>query len=142
MLTPSNLFPNLLDYVIEKVASWASAFSRKINSLEGYEEPIYVSVGIDYGKIEGFFTKTRKKYYDVFGSAMNLSDRYQSYRKVVLDKPESNMIFISERVYKRLSDSWKNRFEAIEVVEGKKVRDDPKAKFVYLYKMPVLPSIG
>ena len=97
------------------------------------DKDVNYSVGIAKGSIRGYFPKIGPKNYELFGEGIVKAVRYESMRKILLeklDRPKSNIVIVEEIVYDEMEENFKKNYDKFPLDEIK-VRDDADAKFLY-----------
>ena len=95
---------------------------------------IHCGVGIVYDSVIGGFPATGTQEYDLFGNAIVLATRYESFRKTLLPKlgVEGDVIIVSEEFYSNLSLSNKKEYQPFSLT-FEKVRDASSASSLYCW---------
>lgn len=88
------------------------------------------SVGIATGSIEGFFTLSGTRSYDMFGQAIVLATRYEGIRKKFNLQKRRHLITVQDRVYSLLSQDLKKQLNCYQLHRDT-IRDDHHAKEFY-----------
>ena len=98
-------------------------------------EPVFCSVGISFGTVEGIFSTEGIVRYDIFGDAVVMATRYEAMRKEIFGTYKltpSNIITIQERVFESLTPELREAFVAFDLSKVRiQVKDDPAAKRLY-----------
>lgn len=118
-------------------------FDEEMAKLE-YASEILCSIGIAFGEIEGYFSKISDPNgekgvieYDMFGRAIELSTRYESFRKSIFKSGHSeHVILIPQKVFNNLKNEQRQLFEKYNLDEiGEKIRGDRSAKYVFVQRI-------
>ncbi|HET9239109.1 MAG TPA: 7TM diverse intracellular signaling domain-containing protein [Oligoflexus sp.] len=126
------------DTALKMAVRFCEVFRLEMEKLQ-YHEPLYCSVGITQGMIEGFFPGSGIKQYDVRGRALILATRYESMRNIVFKVTDeiSSLIFIQDEVYKALSPALQQDFERWDCLQkGHRIRDDVHAVQAWYRRLP------
>jgi class 3 adenylate cyclase len=126
------------DTALKTAVRFCEVFRQEMEKLQ-YHEPLYCSVGITQGMIEGFFPKSGIKQYDVRGRALILATRYESMRNIVFKVTDevSSLIFIQDEVYQALSPALQQDFERWDCLQkGHRIRDDIQAVQAWYRRLP------
>ncbi|SMF06535.1 7TM diverse intracellular signaling domain-containing protein [Pseudobacteriovorax antillogorgiicola] len=97
------------------------------------DREILSSIGIAAGEIKGSFPKIGMKQYDVFGDAIIKANRYESMRRVLIQKQrlkKGSITIISDEVYKNLSADLQDDYTKLDL-HGLRIRDDEEARWLY-----------
>ncbi|HYX38405.1 MAG TPA: 7TM diverse intracellular signaling domain-containing protein, partial [Oligoflexus sp.] len=116
---------------IEIAESFIIVFRRYVKRLN-HAEPVYCSIGIAAGDIEGFYPNTGTKEYDLYGHSITLANRYEGLRKSIFDTVDFDLLIIQDEVFKNLPVDVQSTFRTFDLVAAKlRVRDDPLAEVVH-----------
>ena len=90
------------------------------------------SIGIAKGEIEGFFTVSEPKHYEMFGRSIVLATRYENIRKKFQLQKNKHLVVIQEAVFDELNTERACQFKLYNL-HRELIRDDQSAKrFYYL----------
>ncbi|HYX37148.1 MAG TPA: 7TM-DISM domain-containing protein [Oligoflexus sp.] len=132
------------DTAVETAIRFCDVFRAEMEKLQ-YAAPLYCSVGITQGRIEGFFPKSGIKQYDIRGRPLILATRYESMRNIVfkVTGEASSLIFIQDEVYQGLSPSMQHDFERWDCLQkGHRIRDDVNAVQAWYCRRPGAAASG
>jgi class 3 adenylate cyclase len=136
---------NIAVQAVSLALEFVHTFRACVEKLE-YPDPIYCSIGIAAGEIEGFFPNTGTKEYDLYGNGIVLANRYEGMRKSLFQSVEFDLMIVQEEVYKSLPPAMRASFEEVDLASRHlKVRDDPFAHFLYyqiIQRRVFLQSVG
>jgi class 3 adenylate cyclase len=133
--------PNLennADTAVKTAVRFCEVFREEMEKLR-YSEPIFCSVGITQGLVEGFFPKSGIRQYDVRGRPLILATRYESMRNIVfkVTGETSSLIFIQDEVYQALSPDLRAEFQRWDCLQkGHRIRDDAHALQAWYRRLP------
>ncbi len=101
------------------------------NEVTSRGERLFSSIGISDGDLTTYFTKGLITNYESYGKAIILSNRYESYRKILFKDlcSEGNIIIIRSSVFTYLLDHQKEHFERYDI--STRIRDDVFADHLY-----------
>jgi class 3 adenylate cyclase len=127
--------PNDVDAVelsIDLALRFVSIFQSHVDVLQN-QYPVYCSIGVARDHLEGYFPKVGTIEYDVFGRAIILATRYQSFRKQLFpNSVPGHIITVHERIFERLPMSLQRIFTKLDLrKEHMSIRDDLNANVVY-----------
>lgn len=127
--------PNEVDAVelsLDLALRFVTIFQSHVDALQN-QYPVYCSIGVARDYLEGYFPKVGTIEYDVFGRAIILATRYQSFRKQLFpNSVPGHIITVHERVYDRLPISLQQIFTRLDLrKEHMSIRDDLNANVVY-----------
>jgi hypothetical protein len=127
--------PNGVDAVelsIDLALRFVSIFQSHVDVLQN-QYPVYCSIGVARDHLEGYFPKVGTIEYDVFGRAIILATRYQSFRKQLFpNSVPGHIITVHERIFERLPISLQRIFTKLDLrKEHMSIRDDLNANVVY-----------
>ncbi len=109
--------------------------SRKM-PIKGSSEP-FLSIGIAEGPIEGFFTLSGIRSYDLFGKGIVLATRYEGLRKIYQMPGEGHLICLRSSIYKVLPAHYQSTFNCYSLENAKRlIRDDDAAQEFYYQRIP------
>jgi class 3 adenylate cyclase len=127
--------PNETDAVelsLDLALRFVSIFQSHVDALQN-QYPVYCSIGVARDYLEGYFPKVGTIEYDVFGRAIILATRYQSFRKQLFPNTvPGHIITVHERIFDRLPISLQQIFTKLDLrKEHMSIRDDLNANVVY-----------
>lgn len=100
----------------------------------------YCSIGIASGTLHSYYTRVGIKVYDVFGTAMVMARRYESFRKhylAVADIPDGDMITVEAGTFEACSKVPSELFLRLELEKlGLRIRDALEVQHVYVVNFP------
>ncbi|MFW7380028.1 MAG: 7TM-DISM domain-containing protein [Oligoflexus sp.] len=131
--TPSGKPPELV--AVELAFRFLECFEHEREKFS-YDLPIFASMGMASGRIEGFYPQSGTQSYELFGEAIILADRYEGLRKALFQtRPQSHIITLQERVFQALPKSFQDQFVCFHLNSLKTfmVRDDPGATCFYFH---------
>ncbi|MFW7379503.1 MAG: 7TM diverse intracellular signaling domain-containing protein [Oligoflexus sp.] len=133
---PENREPASL--AVKLAEEFLQIFDEEAKNL-AYKETLQASVGIALGYVEGFFTISGTRHYELFGKGIILATRYESLRKSLDLLKDGHLIAIQNQVFERLTSNQKKHFIAHHITEDNfSIRDDPEAKVFYF--RPISPQ--
>jgi hypothetical protein len=123
---------NSAQCAVELSLRFVQIFQSQVNQLLDHA-PVYCSIGIALDTLEGYFPKVGTIEYDVYGRAVILATRYESFRRQLF--PEGvpgHILTLHEKVYERLSPELQATFEEVDLQRAHMVvRDDMVALKIY-----------
>lgn len=128
--TPKGM--DAVELSIDLALRFVSIFQSHVDVLQN-QYPIYCSIGVARDYLEGYFPKVGTIEYDVFGRAIILATRYQSFRKQLFpNSVPGHIITVHERIFERLPHSLQQIFTRLDLrKEHMSIRDDLNANVVY-----------
>ncbi len=128
--TPSGLDAATLS--IDLALRFVAIFQSQVDALQN-QYPVYCSIGVARDFLEGYYPKVGTIEYDVYGRAIILATRYQSFRKQLFpNSVPGHIITVHEKVYEQLPQELQRLFTGLDLrKEHLSVRDDLHANIVY-----------
>jgi class 3 adenylate cyclase len=117
---------------VELALSFVRIFQKQVDDrLPG--QLVYCSIGLAFGNIQGHFPKVGVVEYEVGGRAVDLAQRYESFRKLHFpDGPRAHVITLHAALYEQLPSHLQKNFISVDLREAQIVmRDDPDATHIY-----------
>ncbi len=117
---------------VELSLRFVQIFQNQVNQLLGHA-PVYCSIGIALDSREGYFPKVGTIEYDVYGRAVILATRYESFRRQLFPKGvPGHILTLHEKVYEQLPPSLQATFQEVDLHRAHLVvRDDLVASKIY-----------
>ncbi|MDQ3232837.1 MAG: hypothetical protein M3Q07_13550, partial [Pseudobdellovibrionaceae bacterium] len=111
-------------------------FQSQVNQLLDHE-PVYCSIGIALDSLEGYFPKVGTIEYDVYGRAVILATRYESFRRQLFPNGvPGHILTLHEKVYEQLPPILQATFQEVDLHRAHMVvRDDLMASKIYFRVM-------
>lgn len=111
-------------------------FQNQVNQMLDHA-PVYCSIGIAMDSLEGYFPKVGTIEYDVYGRAVILATRYESFRRQLFPKGvPGHILTLHEKVYEQLPPELKAKFQEVDLHRTHMVvRDDLAAAKTYYWVM-------
>jgi class 3 adenylate cyclase len=127
---PAGMMP--AQCAVELSLRFIQIFQNQVNQLQEHA-PVYCSIGIAVDSLEGYFPKVGTIEYDVYGRAVILATRYESFRRQLFPQGvPGHILTLHERVYERLSPDLQSTFEVVDLQRAHMVvRDDLVAARIY-----------
>ncbi len=109
-----------------------SIFQKEVEKLQNHP-PIYCSIGIAIDALEGYFPKVGTIEYDVYGRAIILATRYESFRRQLFPTGvPGHILTLHEKIYKNLPAGLRACFVEVDLQKQHLVvRDDLDASKLY-----------
>jgi hypothetical protein len=117
---------------VELSLRFIQIFQSQVNQvLEG--APVYCSIGIAFDTLEGYFPQVGTIEYDVYGRAVILATRYESFRRQLFPQGvPGHILTLHEKVYVQLSPELQTTFQEVDLQRSHLVvRDDLFAAKIY-----------
>jgi class 3 adenylate cyclase len=107
-------------------------FQNQVNQLLDHA-PVYCSIGIALDALEGYFPKVGTIEYDVYGRAVILATRYESFRRQLFPAGvPGHILTLHEKVYEQLPLALQSTFQEVDLHRAHMVvRDDLVASKIY-----------
>ncbi|MFW7381559.1 MAG: 7TM diverse intracellular signaling domain-containing protein [Oligoflexus sp.] len=105
----------------------------QIQKEKGIHPPVFCSIGIATGELEGFFPESGIKDYELLGKPLILATRYEKARYQVFEhsKPQS-IVILQKAVYEYLGQELRRQFFEFDLTEANfRIRDDADAQTFY-----------
>jgi class 3 adenylate cyclase len=117
---------------MELALNFVRIFQKQVEELASGQE-IFCSVGLAFGNVQGHFPTVGVVEYEVDGRAVDLAQRYESFRKAYFPEgPPGHVITVHAAVYEQLPSHLQKNFISVDLREAQIVmRDDPEAMKVY-----------
>lgn len=134
--SPSHRQPESL--AVDLAYGFLRIFDEVVEDLE-MPRPCQASIGIAKGYVEGFFTLSGTRHYELFGHGITLATRYETLRKSIplLDQ-SSHLMTIQEKVIRELDENYQQPFRYYDLRAAQtEVRDDADATGFYYLVLPV-----
>jgi class 3 adenylate cyclase len=118
-----------LDMAFDFVAKFEETLKK--HPFHGVTEPL-LSVGIAEGTIEGFFTLSGIRSYELFGKGIVLASRYESLRKIYPIPGQGHLICLKSSVFQALPFTYQKQFTRFALDKTHQfIRDDEAAQDFY-----------
>ncbi|WP_245676874.1 7TM diverse intracellular signaling domain-containing protein [Oligoflexus tunisiensis] len=127
-LPPSHL--SLREIALDMAADFVQKFEETLEHfpIQGSSEPL-LSIGIAEGPIEGFFTLSGIRSYELFGKGIVLATRYEALRKIHEIPGSGHLICIKSTVYQALPAQYQKAFTRFVLDKSRQyIRDDEAVK--------------
>jgi len=117
---------------IELALNFVRIFQSQVDELAS-NQLIFCSVSLAFGNIQGHFPKVGVAEYEVDGRAMDLAQRYESFRKRYFPEgPGGHIITVHAALFEQLPPYLQRDFVKVDLLEAQIVmRDDPGALHLY-----------
>lgn len=117
---------------VELSLRFVQIFQNQVNQLLEHA-PVYCSIGIALDSLEGYFPKVGTIEYDVYGRAVILATRYESFRRQLFPKGvPGHILTLHEKVYEQLPSALQATFQEVDLHRAHMVvRDDLVASKLY-----------
>jgi hypothetical protein len=111
-------------------------FQNQVNQMLDHA-PVYCSIGIAMDSLEGYFPKVGTIEYDVYGRAVILATRYESFRRQLFPQGvPGHILTLHEKVYEQLPPELQAKFQEVDLHRTHMVvRDDLAAAKTYFWVM-------
>lgn len=122
-----------LDMAIDFVAKFEETLLK--HPFHGVTEPL-LSIGIAEGPIEGFFTLSGIRSYELFGKGIVLAARYEALRKVYAIPGQGHLICMKSTVYHALPATYQKLFTRFTLDPSQPfIRDDDAVQDFYYQRV-------
>ncbi|WP_176736489.1 7TM diverse intracellular signaling domain-containing protein [Oligoflexus tunisiensis] len=117
---------------VELSLRFIQIFQNQVNQLLEHA-PVYCSIGIAFDTLEGYFPQVGTIEYDVYGRAVILATRYESFRRQLYPNGvPGHILTLHEKVYEQLPASLQATFQEVDLHRAHMVvRDDLYACKIY-----------
>ncbi len=117
---------------VELALNFVRIFQQHVDTLAP-DELIFCSVGLAFGHIQGHFPKVGVAEYEVDGRAVDLAQRYESFRKSYFPNgPSGHIITVHTLLYEQLPFHLQKVFTKVNLRDAQIVmRDDPGVTHLY-----------
>jgi len=117
---------------VELSLRFIQIFQNQVNQLLDHA-PVYCSIGIALEALEGYFPKVGTIEYDVYGRAVILATRYESFRRQLFpDGVPGHILTLHEKVFEQLPPELQSSFQEVDLHRTHMVvRDDLAASKLY-----------
>jgi class 3 adenylate cyclase len=117
---------------VELSLRFVQIFQNQVNQLLEHA-PVYCSIGIALDSLEGYFPKVGTIEYDVYGRAVILATRYESFRRQLFPNGvPGHILTLHEKVYEQLPPTLQATFQEVDLHRAHMVvRDDLVASKLY-----------
>ncbi len=125
---PSNL--KIQEIALDMATDFVAKFHETLRQypLHGPTEPL-LSIGIAEGSIEGFFTLSGLRSYELFGKGIVLASRYEGLRKVFAIPGQGHLVCLRSTIYQALPPQTQRQFIPYVLDKPKEtIRDDEAAQ--------------
>lgn len=122
---------------MELALNFVKIFQKQVDELAP-GQLIFCSVGLAFGNVQGHFPKVGVVEYEVGGRAVDLAQRYESFRKLHFPEgPPAHVITVHAALYQQLPSHLQKNFISVDLRAASLVmRDDPAATHVYYCLLP------
>jgi class 3 adenylate cyclase len=122
-----------LDMALDFVAKFDETLAK--HPFQGKIEPL-LSIGIAEGSIEGFFTLSGIRSYELFGKGIVLAARYEALRKVYAIPGQGHLICMKSTVYQALPPPYQKNFTRFALDRSQQfIRDDEAVQDFYYQRV-------
>ncbi|WP_176736840.1 7TMR-DISM family protein [Oligoflexus tunisiensis] len=119
------------DVAMQLAFGFLDAFDQEFSSTVSAERT-YCSLGLARGPIQGFFTVSGIRSYELFGHSIVLATRYESLRKQWPAERAGHMITVQSRLYESLDPRYQKLFKKHKLGPGMgAIRNDAEADAFY-----------
>jgi class 3 adenylate cyclase len=132
---PSHL--SLREIALDMAMNFVDKFEETLvqHPFHSATEPL-LSIGIAEGTIEGFFTLSGIRSYELFGKGIVLATRYEGLRKVHPIPGHGHLICMKSSVYQGLPDHYRKQFARFALDKSQQcIRDDETAQDFYYQRI-------
>jgi class 3 adenylate cyclase len=122
-----------LDMAIDFVHKFEETLAK--HPFHGSTEPL-LSIGIAEGTIEGFFTLSGIRSYELFGKGIVLATRYESLRKIYAIPGHGHLICMKSTVLQALPAHYQTQFTRFALDKSQQfIRDDETVQDFYYQRI-------
>ncbi|RYE53650.1 MAG: hypothetical protein EOP48_13950, partial [Sphingobacteriales bacterium] len=129
---PFNCNGDMFDSAVSLSQMFIEIFNTEVEK-HFHGRQVYCSIGIAYGRVNGYFPKQGLKVYDLYGDGIILATRYEGIRKALLNEkglPPQNILIIQDTIFRQVNVGIQKEFETFQL-DKIKVRDDDRALILH-----------
>ncbi|MDQ3233071.1 MAG: hypothetical protein M3Q07_14740 [Pseudobdellovibrionaceae bacterium] len=128
-MTPPGRSPH--EVAIELAFGFLEAFDQEFSQTVSAERT-FCSLGLAHGSIQGFFTVSGIRSYELFGDSIVLATRYESLRKQWPPERPGHVMTLQHRLYECLPPHYQSLFQCHKLKPGAgAIRNDADAEAFY-----------